>query len=393
MRAADDEEESGVGALMGEALRRSEENFRTIIERSPLAMCVSRPDHLVYVNRMLLEYLGYERQGEMLTPTLAELSDQLIHPEDRDRTGQAFKGLFARLDVDRPSGPAGVVRIDDVRLFRKCDGAMRFCDMHGVVVIQDGAPALVTYLHDQTARRMADERLRLADRMASLGTLATGVAHEINNPLAYVMASMDLLARQVQKSESVELSALAGPVEEVKLGLERIRRIVRGLKTFSRADEETIGPVDIVQVLDSCVEMARGHLHERASIVQSYANVPLAWGNAARLAQVFLNLLINAAQAFDGGRVEDHEIVLDVSVAEQRVVVEVRDNGVGIHAEHLPRIFDPFFTTKPVGVGTGLGLSICHGIVTALGGEIEVESESGKGTMVRVRLPIAGSRT
>src|SRR5437868_13806307 len=99
----------------------------------------------------------------MIGTTLARLSDDIIHPEDRDRTRDAFKTLFESLDMARPTGPVGVVRVNDIRLRRKGDGALRFCDMHGVVVIQDGTPALVTYLHDQTARRMADERLRLAD--------------------------------------------------------------------------------------------------------------------------------------------------------------------------------------------------------------------------------------
>ena len=370
-----------------EALQRSEENFRTIIERAPLPMCVSRARELVYANPAMLAYLGYELQDDLLRPTLAELSDEIIHPDDRNRTREAFRHLFALLESSQVDGLQQSVRVNDVRMRRKCDGALRFCDMHGTFVLHDGVPALVTYLHDHTDRREAAERIRVADRMASLGTLAAGVAHEINNPLTYVMSGVELVAKRLAASEHDP--AMVRLLSDATAGLDRIRNIVRTLKTFSRQDDEQIGAVDVIEVLESCIKMAASHIRPRGKIVRSYRGVPRVRGSETRIGQVFLNLLVNAAESLDEARSERNEVVVHVAMSDGHVVVEVRDTGTGIAPEHLPRVFDPFFTTKPVGVGTGLGLFACHGIMTALGGEIAVESAVGKGTTIRVRLPIA----
>ena len=371
-----------------EAQRRSEENFRAIIERSPLAVCVSQGDHVVYVNRALLEYLGYDTESGMRGPTLAELSDELIDPIDRPRMRNTFRALFEALAGPGPLATRAV-RTDDVRLRSRADGALRFCDIHGIVISHDGKPALVTFLHDQTERHANADRIRLADRMSSLGTLAAGIAHEINNPLTYVMGNVELVAERAAAGEVPDGAGITAQLDAVRTGLERIRKTVRALKTFSRGDEETLGAVDVVPVLDSCIDIAESQLRHRGRIVREYASVPKVVGNDARLAQVFLNLLVNAAQALDESRAAQNRVVVRVAVEGARVTVEVLDNGCGIAPEHLPQVFDPFFTTKPVGVGTGLGLFVCHGIVEALGGEIVVDSPSGRGTSVRVRLPTA----
>jgi CheY-like chemotaxis protein len=180
-------------------------------------------------------------------------------------------------------------------------------------------------------------------------------------------------------------------LREALMGSDRVRRIVRDLKTFSRQDEDTRGPVDLRAVLDAAAKMAAGELRPRAQLVRDYASdVPPVEGNEARLAQVFLNLLINAAQALPEGRPEQHEVRLVLKRGgEGQVVAEVRDTGSGIPPEVLGRIFDPFFTTKPVGVGTGLGLALCHAFISSMGGRVEVESQVGRGTLFRVTLPAA----
>jgi PAS domain S-box-containing protein len=370
-------------------LLRAEENFRTIMERSPHAMCICRTDKMVYVNPAMLEYLGYDSQSPLIGPTLAELSDEVIHPDDRVRTRDAFRRLFADLTAGPEWRSSPAVLINDIRVRRKCDGAIRICDMYGVIVMHDGSPALVTYLQDLTERRAADDHMRLADRMSSLGTLAAGVAHEINNPLAYVMANVEIVGRRLASSEHARESTLARPIADAQVGLQRIRKIVQGMKTFSRRDEETIGPVDVVQVIESCIEMAQSQLRHSGRLSREYTDVPRVRGNDARLGQVFLNLLVNAAQALDEKNRERNVVTVKVKEVGAKVRVDVCDNGTGIPGENLSRIFDPFFSTKPIGTGTGLGLSVCHGIVSALGGEIFVESTLGQGTTVRIELPIA----
>jgi two-component system, cell cycle sensor histidine kinase and response regulator CckA len=177
---------------------------------------------------------------------------------------------------------------------------------------------------------------------------------------------------------------------QAREGADRVRRIVRDLRLFSRADEDDRGPVDVTKVLELAVNMTRAELKHRARLVRDYGETPPVLANESRLGQVFVNLLVNAAQAITEGKLEGNEVRLTTRCdGAGRVVIEVRDTGLGIPPEIVSRIFDPFFTTKEVGVGTGLGLAICHGIITGAGGEIQVESEVGKGTTFRVILRAA----
>jgi ligand-binding sensor domain-containing protein/signal transduction histidine kinase/CheY-like chemotaxis protein len=246
------------------------------------------------------------------------------------------------------------------------------------------------------ALRETQAQLVQAGRMAAVGTLAAGVGHEINNPLAYIVSNLEFasaelvtLARQAQDGPGQlgqRLRDMDQVLREALLGTDRVRRIVKDLKTFSRGDEETRGPVDLHAVLDSAAKMVANELRPRARLVKDYGPGACVEGNEARLAQVFLNLLINAAQALPEGHPEQHEVRLVTRVAGDKVVAEVHDTGCGISAEQQARIFDPFFTTKPVGVGTGLGLALCHAFVTSLGGTIAVQSAPGR-TVFRVTLP------
>jgi two-component sensor histidine kinase len=181
---------------------------------------------------------------------------------------------------------------------------------------------------------------------------------------------------------------VAASLANVREGAERVSTIVRDLRTFSRADPNRRVPVDVERVIDSAVNMSWNEIGKRARLVKDYGGVSAVWGDEARLGQVFLNLLINAAHAIPAGDPTANEIrVTTRDTGSGRVMVEVADTGTGIPADLIERIFEPFVTTKPIGEGTGLGLSICHGIVTALGGEISVVSELGSGCVFRVSLP------
>ncbi len=237
-----------------------------------------------------------------------------------------------------------------------------------------------------------------ADRLVSVGTLAAGVAHEINNPLAYVIANLQYalpglrkLAAELPPGRLHELEAALAAVCE---GAERIRHTAGDLKTFSRIDGSRFGCVDVHRILDSSARMAHTEIRYRARLVKDYGATPLLRANDGRLGQVFLNLIVNAAHAIEEGAPDRNEIRLRTGTdAAGRVVVEVRDTGAGIPPENLRRIFDPFFTTKPIGIGTGLGLFICKNIVCGLGGELTVQSEAGRGSVFRVALPPAAEGT
>jgi signal transduction histidine kinase/CheY-like chemotaxis protein len=263
--------------------------------------------------------------------------------------------------------------------------------------------AAVARCRAEAERRELHAKLALADRMVSVGTLAAGVAHELNNPLAYVNANVSYLAEQVAHLASLLPASARGDAEvedvlaqlveasrDAKDGVDRMRVIVRDLRTLSRADDASVGPVDLGPVLDSCVNVAWNELKHRARLVKDVPHLPCVRGNAGRLGQIFLNLLVNAVQAMPEGPGGENEIRVSARpLGGDRVVIEVADTGCGIPPENLARIFDPFFTTKAPGVGTGLGLSIVHGIVTSMQGEIAVESTVGLGTTFRVVLPVA----
>ena len=260
-------------------------------------------------------------------------------------------------------------------------------------------------LLDITELRQMQVRLSLAERLAAVGSLAAGIAHEINNPLAFLMTHLDLATRALDRGGNSSAAPVTAPPQEesatagsplkllteARLGAERIRDIVKDLSTFSRPAEERSGRVDVQQVLELSVKMAMGEIRHRAQLVRDYAQVPEVIADGSRLGQVFLNLLVNAAQAIPEGAGDRNEIRLRLYRAEQAVLVEIHDTGAGIAPAMLDRIFEPFFTTKSQGMGLGLGLAISHSMVAELGGELTVVSEPGRGSTFRVRLPVAPS--
>jgi PAS domain S-box-containing protein len=325
------------------------------------------------VNTVFARMLGYEEK-EFLGMALGTL----CHPDDRPR----LIALREKMGADGKEET-------EVRGLHK-DGSIVL--LRALLVRAKGKDAgFHGFVRDITAQKEMEQRLLLTDRMASMGTLAAGVAHEINNPLSYVIAnarllgdSLPALAARVGDEQHAELTEIIGDLRE---GAERVRRIVRDLKMFSRPDDTTRGPVDVRKVIESTVNMAWNEIRPRARLVKDYGAVAMVDANDGQLGQVILNLLINAAQAIPEGNVEKNEIRIVTSTEpDGRVAIEIRDTGGGIPAGVLPRIFDPFFTTKPVGVGTGLGLSVCHGIIAKLGGEIKVASNVSVGTTFRVLL-------
>ena len=229
-------------------------------------------------------------------------------------------------------------------------------------------------------------RLELSQRMAGLGRLAAGVAHEVNNPLSSVIANLAYVAEELPGAPLEVRQAL----REARDGAERVADVVRGLKTFSRPGDAAHGAIDVRAELEVAIRLARHELRHRATLQVQLDPLPPVVADAHELGQVFLNLLVNAAQSIPEGRADEQRVTVSARADPQGwVVVEITDTGAGIAPDVLDRIFEPFFTTKPLGVGTGLGLAIAHGIVANAGGRIEVESAVGRGSTFRVRLPPA----
>jgi signal transduction histidine kinase len=238
-------------------------------------------------------------------------------------------------------------------------------------------------------RRHMQEQLMIGDRMASVGLLAAGVAHEINNPLAVVIGNIELSLRLLEDKTADDPCSrdVSAQLRDAHEAAERIRNVANDLKLFARADSEEHTGVDVRPVIESSLRMAHNEIRHRARLRTSFAVVPPVEANESRLGQVFLNLIVNAAHSIPEGRADVNEISVATMLAPNgHVVVQVRDTGSGMSADVMKHLFSPFFTTKPLGLGTGLGLSICHRIVTSFGGTITVESDLGRGSVFEVHL-------
>jgi signal transduction histidine kinase/CheY-like chemotaxis protein len=245
------------------------------------------------------------------------------------------------------------------------------------------------------------QKRQLSDRLAAVDTLAAGLSHEINNPLTYTLINVEHVLRRMRvlagAPPSDELFAefhaalpsLVDSLAQTLHGMQRVREVVRNLMTFSRGCVESSTLVDVRGVAESSIQMAMHEVMPRARMVRSLAEVCPVMGNEAQLGQVFLSLIVNAAQSIPDGESRHHEVRVATRMDEDSVVVEVSDTGTGIAPDVLPRIFDPFFTSRGIGQGMGLGLSVCYGIIQRLGGDITVSSEPGRGSTFRVVLPPA----
>jgi PAS domain S-box-containing protein len=239
---------------------------------------------------------------------------------------------------------------------------------------------IVGVTRDVTRQKEMQEQLLLSERLATVGSMTASLTHELNNPLTSLLLNLECLV-----SESTPLEE---PLADAWAAARRLLDIITDVKLLARAADDRHGKVDICTVLDSTARLAAPQLRDRARVVKEYPETPAeVQGNESRLGQVFLNLIINAAQAIAPGNADESTIRLVVCSDAISTTVEVIDTGVGMPREVLARLFTPFFTTKPAGIGTGIGLSISKRIIDSVGGRIEVESEVGRGTTFRVIFP------
>ncbi|MCC6527121.1 MAG: response regulator [Polyangiaceae bacterium] len=354
-----------------DAARQSEAKLRALIEGAPDPIVLHRDGRILHLNSAGLAWLGYRAPVELV--------------------GQPLERIF----VDGPVAPGPSAAETEGRepRFRRQDGTLLTGEVVSLSVVLDGELATLSRVHDTTEVRRMKAHVAASDRLASIGTLAAGIAHEINNPLSYLTTNLEVADQSLQAVAGAlpppALRELGQLLAEARDGADRIRRIVGDLRTLSRSDDEAVEAVDLREVLDWSTGIAWNEIRHRARLIKDYEPGCVVEGNVGRLGQVFLNLLVNAAQAIPEGHATHNEIRVTARRSGDRVVVEVADTGSGMDAATLARLFEPFFTTKPIGVGTGLGLPICHGIVTARGGQIRVQSALGAGTTVSVELPAA----
>ncbi len=357
-----------------EALRASDTRFRRLMEDAPDGVAISRNGVVLWANEATARQLGVSSGAAMVGRSWDEYLDAEGLRTMRERTAHALK--------------TGERKAPYEYRVRRVDGSYLVAEITSYPIEYEGEPAVIAFARAVTERAALRTQLARADRLAALGTLAAGVAHEINNPLTFMSLGVDALERALQGPiDGNDKSRVNDLLHEIRQGTARVAAIVRELNAYSRFDEDAREPVDLRAVLASAERLVAHQLRTRVRLTTDFRDPPRVLGNAGRLEQVFINLIMNAVQALPDAPATNRLEIVAKRAANGHAVVEVRDNGPGIPEEIRHRVFDPFFTTKAPGVGTGLGLSICHRIVTQLGGAIEIENDGG--TVVRVTLPPA----
>jgi PAS domain S-box-containing protein len=359
-----------------DAARSTEASFRQLVESVPDLVVIHEAGRIVYANPAMLAVMG-RRLDEVVGSNITDW----VHGDDH-----AAVAPYVAAGAPMPAR--------ELRM-RSGDGRWVRAEFLAISIEMSGRPVRVAIGRDLTERNEAQDRLARAHRLAAIGTLAAGVAHELNNPLTFVLSNVELVADGLRRLRGLPRDAdgwdeALHALDDALEGAERMRVIVRDLRTMARSDEATPTAVDVRKLLESAANLAWNEVRSRARLIWDIGDVPAVRGSETRLGQVFLNLIVNAAHAIPDGNPDAHVIRLSASrQPDGKVAISVADDGAGIPPENLPRIFDPFFTTKPVGVGTGLGLWVCHNIVSAFGGTLDASSEVGRGTTFRVVLAAA----
>ncbi|MEX1368186.1 MAG: PAS domain S-box protein, partial [Nannocystaceae bacterium] len=366
-----------------DAARKSDAMFRAVFDNAGLGILIrDTGTSQLRANPTFLRMVGRTQQ-QLRSLSVADL----VHPEDSGAADQAHAEL---LDG----------RVDSYELERRfCtgDGEQRWGhETVSLVRDDDGTPRyVVEMIVDVTDRKRMETQLMLADRMASLGTMAAGVGHELNNPLTWITGNISLALESLREHPNPTAESrqeILRSLEEAAVGASRVSAIVRDLQIFSRVDDDPEATTEPNLVVESTTRMLRNELKYRATLELDLAPVPEVLGDSARISQILTNLLVNALHALPDRPINDNHIRVRTRTDGDHVVLSVQDNGTGIPDGVRSRIFDPFFTTKAVGTGTGLGLSICHSLVARLGGRIELDTELGQGSVFRVLLVPAASR-
>jgi PAS domain S-box-containing protein len=349
------------------ARAESEARLRSIMESAPsIIVSTDAEGRIVYVNHTPPPFRPEEVLGRYAWEYVAEDEAQRVREViTRVRETRAGDGYETLGSEGRP-----------------------YAVTVGPIVVGGEVVGLTFIAADQTRAKALEAGIATSHRLASIGTLAAGVAHEINNPVTYLLANLERLERELAGS-----TIGAEQLDAAKEAALRIRQVIRDLGSFSHVGAGRRVAIDVGQLLDSSLRMAEIQIRCRARVVRDYAAIPLVNVDDSRLGQVFLNLIVNAAQAIPEGEAARHEIRIATREEGDRIRVEISDTGQGIAPDLMDKLFDPFVTTKPAGVGVGLGLYISRNIVVALGGELTVRSAVGVGSTFALSIPVDGPVT
>jgi PAS domain S-box-containing protein len=358
-----------------ERLQRAEARFSTLIETAPEPIWITDAHELLYANRAAVSQFGYEsfEQIRGRSPVL------FVHPDDVSLVQRRLRLLLESGEAVPP------------RAYRvlRADGSLMQLEVNAIPGDYEARQVIYCFGRDVTERQQIEGQLLQADRLGVLGLLAGGMAHAINNPLTYVLLNIDHLLQalpQLPRNRALMGEALAR-LREAHHGAERVASVVRRMRAFSRSSERDAGPVDLREVLESAIATVGNEIRHRGRLLTSYEPVPPVYASLARLEQVFLNLLVCAAQSLPEGEEQGEVRVVLRPAAQGRVVAEVSDNGPGLDAQVVQRIYDPFAHRDTLSDRMALGLSLCHSIVASIGGSFQIESRNGPGTTFRVELP------
>ncbi len=359
-----------------EALQASEEQYRLLVENANEAIIVAQDGMLKFANRRTAELTGYSREELILMPFA-----KLIHPDDRD---MVIERHFERLKGGMPPS------VYSFRFIRK-DGSIGWLEINAVLMIWEGKPATLNFLTNITERKKAEEERRnleltaqISSRLASVGEMTAGIAHEINNPLTAVIGYAQLLMdrKDIPFDTRKDLAA-------INEGAQRVAGIVKRLLAFSRQTKPERRLVDINELIESTLALRAYHLSvNNIKVTTKLApDVLETVADPGQMQQVLLNLIVNAETEMKLAHGKG-KLTITTEKSDNTIKISVKDNGPGIKPEVMDKIFDPFFTTREVGQGTGLGLSLCYGIVAEHKGKIYAESKPGKGATFIVELPV-----